>query len=224
MLELMKKLVQQFGASLVIVTHNLGVVARYVQRIYVMYAGTGGGRRHHQGHLRASLAIPTRSGCSGRCPDWTRSRAPGWYPSRACRPISSTCRAPAPSCPVAPTPSSAARPTRGRNSPRWATATASAVTSTWRTGTLNQPSPDPQEVAAPRRPGGPLPDHSRGMETQGRHGEGRRRSEPHREEGGDPGAGGGVRAAARPRSAARSSASTSRLRARSGSRARTSRI
>jgi len=39
MLELMKNLVRQFGASLVIVTHNLGVVARYVQRIYVMYAG-----------------------------------------------------------------------------------------------------------------------------------------------------------------------------------------
>ncbi len=39
MLELMKGLVQKFGTSLVIVTHNLGVVARYVQRIYVMYAG-----------------------------------------------------------------------------------------------------------------------------------------------------------------------------------------
>ena len=39
MLELMKRLVQKFGTSLVIVTHNLGVVARYVQRIYVMYAG-----------------------------------------------------------------------------------------------------------------------------------------------------------------------------------------
>ncbi len=39
MLELMKNLVQKFGTSLVIVTHNLGVVARYVQRIYVMYAG-----------------------------------------------------------------------------------------------------------------------------------------------------------------------------------------
>jgi len=39
MLELMKNLVRQVGASLVIVTHNLGVVARYVQRIYVMYAG-----------------------------------------------------------------------------------------------------------------------------------------------------------------------------------------
>jgi oligopeptide/dipeptide ABC transporter ATP-binding protein len=39
MLELMKKLTRELGASLVIVTHNLGVVARYVERIYVMYAG-----------------------------------------------------------------------------------------------------------------------------------------------------------------------------------------
>lgn len=39
MLQLMKDLVERFEASLVIVTHNLGVVARYAQRIYVMYAG-----------------------------------------------------------------------------------------------------------------------------------------------------------------------------------------
>ena len=39
LLELMKDMVSQFNASLVIVTHNLGVVARYVQRLYVMYAG-----------------------------------------------------------------------------------------------------------------------------------------------------------------------------------------
>jgi oligopeptide/dipeptide ABC transporter ATP-binding protein len=39
LLELMKDLVTQHHASLVIVTHNLGVVARYAQRIYVMYAG-----------------------------------------------------------------------------------------------------------------------------------------------------------------------------------------
>jgi oligopeptide/dipeptide ABC transporter ATP-binding protein len=38
-LKLMRDLVEQFGASLVIVTHNLGVVARYVHRISVMYAG-----------------------------------------------------------------------------------------------------------------------------------------------------------------------------------------
>jgi oligopeptide/dipeptide ABC transporter ATP-binding protein len=39
LLELMKELVTQHYASLVIITHNLGVVARYAQRIYVMYSG-----------------------------------------------------------------------------------------------------------------------------------------------------------------------------------------
>ncbi len=38
-LRLMRDLVERVGASLVIVTHNLGVVARYVHRISVMYAG-----------------------------------------------------------------------------------------------------------------------------------------------------------------------------------------
>ena len=35
----MKDMVERFKAALVIVTHNLGVVARYAQRIYIMYAG-----------------------------------------------------------------------------------------------------------------------------------------------------------------------------------------
>ena len=39
LLELMAALVNEFKASLVIITHNLGVVARYAQRLYVMYAG-----------------------------------------------------------------------------------------------------------------------------------------------------------------------------------------
>jgi peptide/nickel transport system ATP-binding protein len=39
LLEMMKEMVTHFRASLVIVTHNLGVVARYAQRIYIMYAG-----------------------------------------------------------------------------------------------------------------------------------------------------------------------------------------
>jgi oligopeptide/dipeptide ABC transporter ATP-binding protein len=39
LLELMKEMVTRLDTSLVIVTHNLGVVARYVQRIYVMYSG-----------------------------------------------------------------------------------------------------------------------------------------------------------------------------------------
>ena len=39
LLELMKEQVSSLHTSLIIVTHNLGVVARYVERIYVMYAG-----------------------------------------------------------------------------------------------------------------------------------------------------------------------------------------
>jgi peptide/nickel transport system ATP-binding protein len=35
----MRDLVTRHNASLVIVTHNLGVVARYARRIYVMYSG-----------------------------------------------------------------------------------------------------------------------------------------------------------------------------------------
>jgi oligopeptide/dipeptide ABC transporter ATP-binding protein len=39
LLELMQEMVERFHTSLIIVTHNLGVVARYAQRIYVMYSG-----------------------------------------------------------------------------------------------------------------------------------------------------------------------------------------
>ena len=39
-LELMKTLCRDFGTALIIITHNLGVVARYADRVNVMYAGT----------------------------------------------------------------------------------------------------------------------------------------------------------------------------------------
>ncbi len=39
LLEILRDMVKRFNTSLLIVTHNLGVVARYAQRIYVMYAG-----------------------------------------------------------------------------------------------------------------------------------------------------------------------------------------
>lgn len=39
LLELMRNLVIRLNASMVMVTHNLGIVARYAERIYVMYAG-----------------------------------------------------------------------------------------------------------------------------------------------------------------------------------------
>ena len=39
LLEMIKDLSVKTGVSVIIVTHNLGIVARYAQRIYVMYAG-----------------------------------------------------------------------------------------------------------------------------------------------------------------------------------------
>jgi len=39
LLELMKQVVEDTKTSLVLVTHNLGIVARYVNRLYIMYAG-----------------------------------------------------------------------------------------------------------------------------------------------------------------------------------------
>ncbi|RJX26965.1 MAG: ABC transporter ATP-binding protein [Dethiobacter sp.] len=39
LLELLQDTVKRFNTSLLIVTHNLGIVARYAHRIYVMYAG-----------------------------------------------------------------------------------------------------------------------------------------------------------------------------------------
>ena len=38
-LELMKALTTEFGVALIIITHNLGVVARYADRVNIMYAG-----------------------------------------------------------------------------------------------------------------------------------------------------------------------------------------
>ena len=38
-LELMKELTEQFGTALMMITHNMGLVARYADRVSVMYAG-----------------------------------------------------------------------------------------------------------------------------------------------------------------------------------------
>jgi oligopeptide/dipeptide ABC transporter ATP-binding protein len=38
-LEVMSRLSREFGTAVIIITHNLGVVARYADRVNVMYAG-----------------------------------------------------------------------------------------------------------------------------------------------------------------------------------------
>jgi oligopeptide/dipeptide ABC transporter ATP-binding protein len=39
LLELIRSLILELNSSLIMITHNLGIVARYAQRVYVMYAG-----------------------------------------------------------------------------------------------------------------------------------------------------------------------------------------
>ncbi len=39
LLEIMKRLTRELGTALILVTHNLGIVARYADKVYVMYAG-----------------------------------------------------------------------------------------------------------------------------------------------------------------------------------------
>ena len=39
LLDLMKSLTSEFGVALIVITHNLGVVARYADRVNIMYAG-----------------------------------------------------------------------------------------------------------------------------------------------------------------------------------------
>ncbi len=39
LLELIRGLTQELGTALILITHNLGIVARYARRVYVMYAG-----------------------------------------------------------------------------------------------------------------------------------------------------------------------------------------
>jgi oligopeptide/dipeptide ABC transporter ATP-binding protein len=53
-LELMKDLSRRLSVALVIITHNLGVVARYADRVHVMYAG----RIIEQGSARELYAHP----------------------------------------------------------------------------------------------------------------------------------------------------------------------
>ena len=101
-LKLMKDLSRDLGIAMIIITHNLGVVARYADRVNVMYAAQDDRAGHGRADLRTARAIPTRSACCARCRGSTGRAPASSRPSRACRPTCSPRRAPAASPTAAP--------------------------------------------------------------------------------------------------------------------------
>ena len=66
-LQLLERLREELGLALILISHDLGVLAETCDRIAIMYAGriveTGPVARR----LRRRPSIPTPSGCSTRC-------------------------------------------------------------------------------------------------------------------------------------------------------------
>ena len=72
-IELMNSLKEKLNTAIVLITHDLGVVANMAQRIYVMYAG----KIVERGSAKDIFTVqstPTPGGCWPPCPGWTRSR------------------------------------------------------------------------------------------------------------------------------------------------------
>ena len=62
-LELMKDLTEHIGTAVIIITHNLGVVARYADRVNVMYAGKIRETGRSDDIYMTIRNTPTQSGC-----------------------------------------------------------------------------------------------------------------------------------------------------------------
>ena len=78
-LELIAELKERLGIGVVLISHNLGVIADVAQRVMIMYARPAGRDRRARRDLRARRATPTRGACS------SRSRARTCASSGCCR-------------------------------------------------------------------------------------------------------------------------------------------
>ena len=121
-LDLLRKLQRESSMSVLLITHDLGMIAEMCDRVAVMYAGRGGGGGPALEHLRPSAPSRTRAGCSPATQDfgprgWLRT-IEGTVP--AVGQLAEGCSF-APRCPLsravcseAPPPLRGSAPTRGR--------------------------------------------------------------------------------------------------------------
>ena len=70
-LELMQDLQQEFGSAIIMITHDLGVVAEIADDILVMYAGRAVENGTGQGRLLPAAAPLHVGPAAARCRGWT---------------------------------------------------------------------------------------------------------------------------------------------------------
>ncbi len=76
-LALLAELQARLGMAIVFITHDLGIVRRFADRVYVMQSRRGRRGRRHRDDLHAPRSIPTRACCSRPSrPDARRRRRP----------------------------------------------------------------------------------------------------------------------------------------------------
>ena len=85
-LELMKELQQKIGMALLLITHDLGVVAEQADEVAIMYAGKIVERTSAQSDLRATAFIPIRWVSLNSLPGTGDKRKSAWMRSQvSCR-------------------------------------------------------------------------------------------------------------------------------------------
>ena len=73
-LDLIRDLQAEFGSAIIIITHDLGVVAELADDVLVMYAGRAVEYGSGRGRSSAGPSTPTPGACSARCRGWTEAR------------------------------------------------------------------------------------------------------------------------------------------------------
>ena len=137
-LELLRELQAAFGMAVILITHDMGVVAENADRVIVMYAG----RKIEEADVAdcsSGRPIPTRAGCLPPFRTWTRRprrppRGPDLTRSRAWCPRLCICRRAAPLRRDAASPPTGA----GRSSRRWSSIGRAIWVACWHAGRLQQ--------------------------------------------------------------------------------------